>query len=338
MKKLSLIAVVIFVFSTIAISTVAQDAEESDVEGSDDHPLISRYEGSYIIGYEQFSYDSLLMPVSPFKDDKTKTIAPEGKVTRILYAGPRGRSSLEIHRNYQIALKDAGFEILYECLDDCHRLTRVFYEGEQQLDNRGDLSKHALSYDNTKDGRYLVAKLSEPEEAVFVSIYTALNTANYLRDKEKKEIKDRPITLLQIVEEKPMETGKVKVNLDAGAMAEHLDKSGSVRLYGVHFDTDKATIKPKSKTTLAEIGTLLKQHSKLRLAVVGHTDATGSFEHNMTLSQRRAKAVVEYLKAKHEIAASRLEPYGVGYLAPIATNETEEGRALNRRVELIKLY
>jgi outer membrane protein OmpA-like peptidoglycan-associated protein len=138
------------------------------------------------------------------------------------------------------------------------------------------------------------------------------------------------------VEEKPMETGKVKVNIDAEAMANDIDEKGSVRIYGVHFDTDKATIKEKSESTLDEIAKLMKQNSGINLHVVGHTDATGSMEHNMELSKKRAQAVVEFLTSEKGVSADRLTSYGVGPLAPVASNEEKDGRARNRRVELVK--
>ncbi|MFP4453408.1 MAG: hypothetical protein ACLFPI_08570, partial [Desulfobacterales bacterium] len=84
------------------------------MEGSKDHPMISRYEGSYIRGYEKYAYDRLVL-ATEMEDGEIQETAFEGKVTRIHYVVPEGRSSLEVHRNYQMALRDAGFEIVYEC-------------------------------------------------------------------------------------------------------------------------------------------------------------------------------------------------------------------------------
>ncbi|MCF8338247.1 MAG: OmpA family protein, partial [Bacteroidales bacterium] len=176
-----------------------------------------------------------------------------------------------------------------------------------------------------KDYHYFLARLSDAEGDVYVSAHT-------VRRGDK-----HPATALQVVEEKPMETGKVKVEIDAETMANDIDKKGSVRIYGIHFDTDKATIKEKSESTLAEIATLLEQKPDLKLHVVGHTDATGSMEHNMELSKQRAEATVEYLTSEHGISEDRLTPYGVGPLAPVSGNENEDGRARNRRVELVKV-
>jgi outer membrane protein OmpA-like peptidoglycan-associated protein len=143
----------------------------------------------------------------------------------------------------------------------------------------------------------------------------------------------RARTQLDIVEIADMETGKVVV--DAEALAKGIDREGKISVYGIHFDTDKAEIKPESKPTLDEIAKLLKTRPALNLFVVGHTDMRGNFAHNRTLSESRAKAVVTALVKDYGIAPARLEGYGVGPLAPAATNATADGRARNRRVELV---
>ena len=127
-----------------------------------------------------------------------------------------------------------------------------------------------------------------------------------------------------------------EVVADAKTMAADIGASGKAVLYGIYFDVDKAEVKPESGPALAEIAQLLGQDPGLRLFVVGHTDSTGALDHNMKLSQQRAEAVVKELVAKHGVAADRLSPFGVGPLAPVTTNDIEEGRAKNRRVELVK--
>jgi OOP family OmpA-OmpF porin len=122
----------------------------------------------------------------------------------------------------------------------------------------------------------------------------------------------------------------------AEAMANDISATGHFAVYGIYFDTDKAEIKPESAPALAEMAKLLKGNSSFNVFIVGHTDNTGSFEHNMKLSLDRATSVVNVLVAKHGIAAARLKPYGVASLAPVASNKTEDGKAKNRRVELVE--
>jgi len=127
-----------------------------------------------------------------------------------------------------------------------------------------------------------------------------------------------------------------QVVADADALLADLDRAGHAVLRGVFFDTDKAVVKPESETALTEIAKFLKDNPEMTAFIVGHTDMTGNFEHNIDLSNRRAAAVVEALVANHGVSAERLTPRGVGPLAPVASNDTEAGRALNRRVEIVK--
>ncbi|MGQ9777693.1 MAG: OmpA family protein [Thermodesulfobacteriota bacterium] len=123
---------------------------------------------------------------------------------------------------------------------------------------------------------------------------------------------------------------------DAKFMAEGIHAAGHVALYGIYFDFNKADIKPESEPALKEITKLLQQDAKLKLYVVGHTDNVGGLDYNMKLSQQRADAVVKELVSKYKIAQERLKAGGVGPLAPVTSNDTEEGKAKNRRVELVK--
>ena len=134
-----------------------------------------------------------------------------------------------------------------------------------------------------------------------------------------------------IVEEQLMNQDVVA---DAKSLAGNINTDGRVAVYGIYFDTGKADLKPESDATLAEIVKLLNNDSSLKLYVVGHTDNVGQFDYNIKLSQQRAAAVVQALVGKG-ISTSRLTPFGAGPTAPVTSNNTEEGRAKNRRVELV---
>lgn len=138
---------------------------------------------------------------------------------------------------------------------------------------------------------------------------------------------------LYIIEEKKMEQSIVA---DATSMAMTIGNTGRVALYGIYFDTDKSEVKAESAPTLKEIAKLLQQEKKLKLYVVGHTDNVGDFTYNMKLSRARADAVVKALVSEYGADAKRLKPDGVGPLSPVASNKTEDGRAKNRRVELVE--
>lgn len=139
---------------------------------------------------------------------------------------------------------------------------------------------------------------------------------------------------LTIVEKTAMEQ---EVVADPKALLNDMRTTGHAAIYGIYFDTDSAVIKPESEAALKAIAELLKADGGLKIYVVGHTDTVGKLDYNMDLSARRAQSVVEALVAKHGIAAGRLVAKGVGPLSPVSTNATEDGRKLNRRVELVAM-
>jgi len=309
----------LFVAVIFAILTANSAFAQKDAAGSKDHPLISRFSGSVITYYDVKEFDEYVLPLGKLEGRKLiKSQKLEGKVTGIVYGAPKDRSLLEIHRNYELALKNAGFEILF---------TGAGAElGEGWLDVvqgpkfprasfglKGEMEFH----------RYLSGKLSRPEGDVYAAIYIS-----------SAWDPEQPAVRLDVIEVKPMETGLVIVN--AEAMAKDIEITGHSSIYGIYFDTGKAEVNPESEVALAEIAKLLGLDPKLKLYVVGHTDNIGTLSSNMDLSQRRAEAVVTVLVSKYSIGADRLAAAGVGPLSPVVTNKIEEGRAKNRRVELVK--
>jgi OOP family OmpA-OmpF porin len=128
---------------------------------------------------------------------------------------------------------------------------------------------------------------------------------------------------------------KQDVVADASSLASSIKETGKAAVYGIYFDTGKSDIKAESEPSLKEIAKMLQSNANMKLYVVGHTDNVGTFDSNVRLSNSRADAVVKELATKYSIAASRLQPFGAGPTAPVASNQTEEGRAKNRRVELV---
>ncbi len=129
---------------------------------------------------------------------------------------------------------------------------------------------------------------------------------------------------------------KQEVTADASSLKDEIEKSGHVAVYGILFDTGKATIQPSSESTLNEIVKLMQDNADLKLRVEGHTDNVGAAAANQALSQKRAESVKVWL-VSHGIAADRLTVKGFGDAKPVADNSTDEGKAKNRRVELAKI-
>jgi len=305
-------------FSLAALTAAVAIAQPptADVEGSKDHPLVSRYPGLVITDYATAEFDEFALPLGKVEEEKpVKSQHLEGKITRIQYAGPAGRSILEIYRNYEAALKKAGFSILFTCVNNegCGNGVVALYHAKGNDDWSWGAGQRALS-----------AKLARKEGDVYLSLHIG----------QWSNLEKGSDTVLYVIEVKPMEGDKVTV--DAAALASDITSTGHAAIYGIYFDTGKAEVKPESDAALQEIAKLLQQNASLKLLVVGHTDSVGALPANMDLSKRRADAVVQALTGKHGIGSARLLAQGAGPLSPVDSNKTEEGRAKNRRVELVE--
>jgi outer membrane protein OmpA-like peptidoglycan-associated protein len=166
--------------------------------------------------------------------------------------------------------------------------------------------------------------------------FNKMSTIVVEKDKKETWIEVRSYSnnyRLTIVEREIM---KQEIVADAAAMGDDITNTGHVAVYGIYFETGKSDINAESAEAISQISTLLKNNATLKLYVVGHTDNVGSIESNLKLSEERARAVVNSLTANYGIQADRLKSYGVASLAPVASNDTEDGKAKNRRVELVK--
>lgn len=316
--------------STLAAPVLAQSIV-SDAPGTSDPTDLKRIEGALIFGYDQSGYDELSVPTSKVGYDGPETaLTIEGPRTRVLYVVPGDRSPLEVIRNYQAELAETGFEILYECgNEDCgpvSAMSQFLYPREARLQNMGRVTGSAYSLPRG-DQRYSLATNAETGRTV--SIYAAFETFDHF-----PELFEKTLVLVDVIEGAPM-TRRMEF-VSAAEMALSLGADGRVSLYGVHFAYDSDALTAESDPTLAEIAKYLAAEPNTQVFIVGHTDMTGGYAYNIDLSQRRAAAVVQALTGRYGVAANRLEAAGVGPLAPVAENITEEGRALNRRVELVR--
>jgi OmpA-OmpF porin, OOP family len=138
-------------------------------------------------------------------------------------------------------------------------------------------------------------------------------------------------------DDEPAYVRNIRIAAGGQELYDALNESGRVATQGIYFDTGSDRIKPESAPTLKQIGDMLRQHGDLRLSIEGHTDNVGSGGANMQLSERRAAAVKTYLEREFGIDGGRLESVGRGASVPAASNDTQEGRQQNRRVELVRL-
>jgi OOP family OmpA-OmpF porin len=308
-----------------------------DVKGGRDHPLIARFTGSWLAGYKASDWEQAQFPTGlAVKDDRwVDAVMVEGRVTKLVYVAPVGKSPLEVFRNHEQALAAAGFQRRFSCETKCDALYFAMRRGDSYTAGmtwaEGSVvtpsgSRYSLDAGTVanEQGRFWYGTLPRDGQEVHVLVYTAAAS---------NATTQQAATYLQIVEPKAMPTGQVKV--DAKALETGLAADGRIALYGLYFDTGKADIKPESKDQLAEMAKLLQAQPTLRVYIVGHTDNQGTLESNMALSQQRAVAVVNALATGYKVDAKRLSGRGVANLAPLASNAAEAGRAKNRRVELV---
>ncbi len=251
-----------------------------DKAGCKDHPLFPTRMPNYRIETcEVKEFESW-----PFKLQKGKTHAVEGKYTSITYAvddRKDDQTGVAVVRNYENALKKIGGTV-------ADSVPNWWVNGSVVV-----------------DGREVWAEAERGNGKIW----------------------------LRIVEKQAMTQHVVA---DAASFRDGLKANGHIAVEGIYFDTGKAIVKPESTPALQEVAKLLAADPALKLWVVGHTDSVGQIDANMALAKARAEAVAAALVSAHGVAAGRLKGYGVGPLAPVASNDGEDGRAKNRRVELVK--
>ncbi len=326
--------------ATLLTLAAHADAPRTDVAKSADHPVLKRFAGSVLAGYDQQDWEQRSFPdasgVSKTEDKFAHPVTLEGKVTRLFYLSPLGKSPLEVFRNYQQALNAAGFKATWQCETEAQGCTKAYFalDGYERAKGmrwaEGNLPsatgsgawnlEMALSHEQA---RMMVGTLSNGGRLLNVLLFTSMAENSETR---------RAATYVEIVEPKAMPTGQVTV--DAKAIGAGLQAEGRVTLTGLLFDTGKTDIKPDSNAQLDQMAAVLKAQPTAKVFIVGHTDNVGSLDANLKLSQGRAQAVVAAL-TQRGIAANRLAAHGNANYAPVASNASEDGRARNRRVEMV---
>ena len=310
-----------------ALSAPAQNA----AAGCEDHPLISRYPGAALAWCETMAFNEYHVAVGPQTGYRNidEWIDLEGKVDRLYYSIADGATMSEVYQNYRNAIQRAGFEVLAQGLHPERNVGKEVggntWMGTAFARNpipTGSGVKLFQGSPTSAGMGYVAGRLSRPTG----DVYAVLAAYQYSSEET--------VVLLDLIEEAPLDDGKVTVDVDY--LARELEAKGAVALYGIYFDFDQAVVKPESKEALDVIASYLQQHPEVRLYVVGHTDMKGELGYNLSLSERRARAVVDKLTGGYGIAGGRLEGKGVGPLSPRSANTSDEGRSKNRRVELVR--
>ncbi|MEL7118046.1 MAG: OmpA family protein [Bacteroidota bacterium] len=288
---------------------IFSNAQRQDENGSKDHPLISRYEGFFIAKYQEVDFDKYDLFVSS-KEKKSM----EGRIVKINYQKvelPRP-SLYQVFKNYEQAIGAKNAQLLYSCQgEDCGKGASdivAISADEVTLNWNMRFGKHA----------YQAWQFDAQGQTYYAALYF-------------REEKNQMMYELHVVEAEEMSLDKVSV----ADIEKSVEETGKKVFYGIFFDFAKATIKAESTETLQVMADYLKNNADKKFFVVGHTDNIGDYTTNLTLSTQRAESLLKELSEKYQINTVNLQAVGVGPVAPIATNQTEKGRAKNRRVELV---
>jgi outer membrane protein OmpA-like peptidoglycan-associated protein len=341
MARVSVRSLIAFAGCLLLALFVTLPAGAQDLNGAKDHPHIKRFANSSIVLYDNKRFDSVDIPTSTFikynlnskrREFAQPPVVAEGERTRIWYEAKGEATSIEVFRNYLNDLKEQGFSLLYDSTKDSKDvrwngyLLPFGFGGNKLANSRSEFvmygapskSIHTLSAKRDKDGQ---------------TTYLHLTVVQWDQDNRTFKAVKGVYAALDIVDVAAMKQNMVTIT--ASEMSKAMLSTGRVALYGIFFDTGKADIKAESTPALAEIAGLLKAEPNLKLRVVGHTDNQGNLDANIALSKRRAESVNAALVSRYAIGSQRLSAFGVADLAPVATNATDEGRAKNRRVELV---
>ena len=325
MKKVTLILATVTLM--ISANLFAQDKPGTpDKEGCKDYPGITRYQGATIhvchtINFGKF-YLGLDEPVQKdflghgqfFK----KYMEVKGKIYNIQYLLPLETGILSIYENYKNTLTKAGYSLLYS---ENFKNT-CFYREDYYGGDGGPIVKGVGDfYGNTCDKDYYYVVYSGVRDSL--NIYVALFIG---------QGGDGIIVNQSVIEAVPLELGLVS----ADNIAQNIELTGHSIFYDIHFATGSADIESKSDNQIKQIADYLKSHPDKKYFIVGHTDNVGDFSLNTTLSENRAKAVMNELITKYGVNAGQLKAYGVANLCPVTSNSTDGGKARNRRVEIVE--
>ncbi|WP_341233154.1 OmpA family protein [uncultured Sulfitobacter sp.] len=268
--------------------------------------------------------DSYVAPIGPFADGALNTVTVEGNVARSAWRlEALGLTPLQVLRPLRSQLTEAGYDIVLDCgAVACGGFDFRFATETMPGPNM---------YVNIRSYQFVTAvqgPLSAPTSIVTVLASTAASSA-YVQIIQADAVKAAQV---------PNEGIQVPVaTADGNTLADALLGQGHAVLGGLDFTSGTATLGDAGAGALERLAAFLKDQPTVRIALVGHTDSVGSLQPNIALSRSRAAAVRDRLIERYDIPPAQIEAEGMGYLAPVASNLTAQGREDNRRVEAVLL-
>ncbi len=275
--------------------------------------IISLYKNSNVIYNDDIGFHEFDIVTNIDEDGKATIKTVNGYVKHKYCSVPSGNSTLQIIENFKEAIKNKGGKIL-----SFSHSNKYFGSYIKNIPDHGLKKFEWITYNNSND-YYLSGYIKGEKMDHYIVILTEVSEG-------------KPYYSLVIIDAKPMDKNLVTTN----SINEDITKNGHIAIYDIHFDTGKSTIRQESSEALKIIAEYLNNHKDEKFFIVGHTDNTGDFDANLKLSLERAQAVKNELVSKYNIDIEQLKAYGDGQTAPVASNSTKEGKAKNRRVEIVK--
>lgn len=272
-------------------------------------------------GQEFASYP---LPISGWKNGRFESIWTEGAFTQQAWRiDASEKTTLQLLDPLRAQLLEAGYDVIFEC--DAATCGGFDFRFDTEI-----LPEPNMHID-LGDFRFLSAQRMGDDKPDYMSLMVSRSsTTGFIQITNIGEVDTRPL---------PMTTSTKGVNvagtLDPGSLSSTLENKGSFVLDDLEFATGSSALSGEDFASVAALADYLKNNPERKTTLVGHTDSEGSLSSNVSLSKKRAASVVALLTGKHGVSKAQVSAEGMGFLAPRASNLTEEGRTFNRRVEVI---
>lgn len=307
-------------------------------------PQLALPQGSTLLRQQESPAATLLLPTGPAQGDRVPSEPHEGRILRRSWRLVTDRTTLQVFAPLRDRLMEAGFDIRFECRDrDCGGFAfRFAIETIPAPDMMVHLSDFQfLSAEDSANGSALSLLVSRSGGAVYVQLIEQTPIGKTLDIEAPAETATAPASPEDVAgpvalpEQSPGDEAGAERQFETLSLMEQLTRQGRAILSGVDFASGATALTDEEIADLDELARLLQDHPEMRILLVGHTDTVGSLESNIDISRRRAEAVRAYILATVEIAPERISVAGAGFIAPIASNQTPNGKERNRRVEAV---
>ena len=278
------------------------------------------------------SYAAYRLPVGPHTDSGMEEMRVEGRLDRTVLHIESNLSANGILAVFRRNLRNAGFDILYECVTrEC---------GGYGFRAGFDLARLPYMYVDLGDFAFLSASRSSDQLSELVTVFASRSSARGFAQFDALAVSGQSgragTSESRVPEEETLQPDQAgETSPMSSPLADMLDTHDRVVLEGLVFETGSTELGSGDFLILHELAEYLRSHPHISITLVGHTDASGSRVTNAAISHARAVSVMERLIEFYNVDASKVSAAGIGFLAPRASNVTEHGKSLNRRVEAV---